>query len=87
MQTEVQESVFTVAARRCPPSEYQVRGLMEVLAHFLDVTEPDSRLIQSNGIPVDGWEARTALLELQKIIGPIHPLTQAAIHALRDEVR
>lgn len=86
METEI-ESVFIAAAKRCPPSEYQVRGVMEILAHFLDVTEPDHRLIQSDGTPVNGWEARTALLELQKIIGSIHPLTQAAIHALREELR
>lgn len=82
-----EQSVFLTAARKCPPSEYQVRGVMEVLAHFLDITEPDPRLIQSDGLPVDGWEARTALIELQKIIGPIHPLTQAAIRALREEVQ
>jgi len=81
------ESVFLVAARKCPPSEYQVRGVMEILAHFLEVTEPDFRLLQADGTPVNGWEARTALLELQRIIGPIHPLTTAAIHALREEVR
>jgi hypothetical protein len=81
------ESVFIAAAKRCPPSEYQVRGVMEILSHFLDVREPDARVIQLNGIPVKGWQARTALLELQKILGPIHPLTQAAIHALREELR
>jgi hypothetical protein len=85
--TEVRESVFIAAARKCPPSESLVRGVMEILAHFMDVTEPDPRLVQSDGTPVDGWESRTALLELQRIIGPIAPLTQAAIRALRDEVR
>jgi hypothetical protein len=80
------QSVFLVAASHCSPSAGQVRGVMEILAHFLDVTEPDARLIQSDGLPVNGWESRTALIELQKIIGPIHPLTQAASYALRSEV-
>ncbi len=83
----VRDSVFIFAARKCPPSESQVRGAFEILAHFMDVTEPDPRLIQSDGTPVDGWESRTAILELQKIIGCLHPLYNAAIRALRDEVR
>jgi hypothetical protein len=82
------ESVFSVAARKTPLKNVEIRALFEVLDVLAPhVTEPDAHCIQADGTPIDGWQCYTAVVYLSRTIGPFHGAIQAVKHALREELR
>ena len=88
METEVQESVFIAAAKRCPPRAVATRAICEILDKYHPDMEPDESLRQVNGEFIGGAEARTALKFVAHLLGPIHPfVNEIMAHDLREELR
>jgi hypothetical protein len=81
------QSAFIIAAMRCPPSAIGTRALMEVLDHFKPSQQCYESLRDVAGNFIGGSEARTAIAELTKILGPCHPAIAEASHALRGELQ